>query len=105
MAGLSEPSDSRAGRRTSSSGRFDGDSSITIALRGMRSAIAAKTCAARSGSPAAGGAGGGGRRERRGGAPRARRHDARELGARRPPGGASTARSARAAVHLGRVAR
>ena len=43
MAGLIEPSDSRAGRRSSSSGRLDGDSSITIASRGMRSAMAANT--------------------------------------------------------------
>ncbi len=60
MAGLSEPSDSRAGRRSISSGRLEGDSSITIALRGIRSAIAAKTCPARIGSPGAGGDGGGG---------------------------------------------
>ena len=94
IAGLSEPSDSRAGRRASSSGRFDGDSSITIASRGRRSAIAAKTCPARSGSPAAGGAGAGGARERRG--RRARRARARRARARRrpAPGAASTARSA-----------
>ncbi len=93
MAGLREPSDSRAGRRTRSSGRFEGDSSITTVSRGARSAIAAKTCPARSGSPAAGGDGGAGRSNGPGGVP-SRTGTIRASSAQTDPGSASTASSA-----------
>ena len=93
MAGLSMPSGCRAGRRASSSGRLDGDSSKTIASSASRSATAAKTCPARSGSPGPGGSGGSGRSNGSGGAvcraataPASAEHIA--------PGGARTARSA-----------
>src|SRR3954451_25078025 len=61
IAALRNPSGARAGTRTSSSGRLDGDSSTITASTGRRSASAANTCPARSASPAAGGAGAGGR--------------------------------------------
>ena len=105
MAGLSEPSDSRAGRRSSSSGRFDGDSSITIALRGMRSAMrgedvrGAQRLARRRAARAA--AGGATTRRRRA---RARRHDAQRARRRPAPGAASTARSALLRCTSARVA-
>ena len=46
MAGLRIPRGSRAGRRSSNSGRLDGDSSMTTASRGSRAASASKTCPA-----------------------------------------------------------
>ena len=55
---LMKPSGAVAGMRACSSGRLDGVSSSRIASRGSRSASAASTWPARSGSPAAGGAGG-----------------------------------------------
>ena len=58
---LTKPSGSVAAIRACSSGRLDGVSSTSIASRGRRSASAASTWPARSGSPSAGGAGGAGR--------------------------------------------
>ena len=75
---------------------------MTVASRGMRSAIAAKTCAARSGSPSAGGAGGAGGRATGAGVPGARRQRAQELGADRP-GRCQQRQIGAAPVHLGRV--
>ena len=58
---LMKPSGAVAGMRACSSGRLDGVSSSRIASRGSRSASAASTWPARSGSPSAGGSGGAGR--------------------------------------------
>ncbi len=77
---LTKPSGSVAGMRACSSGRLDGVSSTRIASRGRRSASAASTWPARSGSPSAGGAGGSGRCH---GAPAGSRSRVDRLGQRR----------------------
>ena len=69
MAALRKPSGRRAGSSRCRSGRLDGVSSTMMVSAGSRSASAAITCAARSGSPAAVAAGGRGR-HRRDGRPR-----------------------------------